>query len=112
MAKYNKKSTPSDETIQESEAMAKSIQKPGQSKEQTKLIAQGIQKGIELYKKQHKEKSRELNKKLKKLTPSKKATENTPALESSEVVVKQHWLPWVLLVVSWSAMMGYWLMMN
>ena len=47
-------------------AIAKGTQKPGQTKEQTKLVAQGIQKGIELYKKQQKAKARELDKQLKK----------------------------------------------
>jgi hypothetical protein len=44
---------------------AKANQRPGQTKEQTRLIAQGIQKGIDQYKKQHKAKSREMDKRLK-----------------------------------------------
>ncbi len=51
---------------EEAMLMAKSIQRPGQSKEQTRLIAQGIEKGITLYKKQQAEKMREINKKKKK----------------------------------------------
>ncbi len=56
-----------NESIQE-EALkvARSIQKPGQTKEQTKLIAQGIAKGIELYKKQQSAKARERDKVRKK----------------------------------------------
>ncbi|WP_438883914.1 DUF2956 family protein, partial [Bacillus cereus group sp. BC317] len=50
---------PSPQTQQEAQAIAKASQKPGQTKEQTKLIAQGIEKGIALYKKQQKEKSRQ-----------------------------------------------------
>lgn len=55
------------ESIQE-EALkvARSIQKPGQTKEQTKLVAQGIAKGIELYKKQQSAKARERDKARKK----------------------------------------------
>jgi hypothetical protein len=55
------------ESLQE-EALkvARSIQKPGQTKEQTKLVAQGIAKGIELYKKQQSAKARERDKARKK----------------------------------------------
>jgi len=46
----NKKIVPSEQTQQEALAVARAIQKPGQTKEQTKLIAQGIEKGIALTK--------------------------------------------------------------
>jgi hypothetical protein len=61
-----------DEVIQEEAMrMARRIQKPGQTKEQTKLIAQGIAKGIELYKKQQSAKARERDKARKRaLKPS------------------------------------------
>ena len=45
--------------------MAKGSQKVGQTKEQTKLIAQGIEKGIAEYKKQQGKKLRELDKQRK-----------------------------------------------
>jgi len=45
---------------------AKSTLTPGQTKEQTKLIAKGIEKGIALYKQQQKAKARELDKARKK----------------------------------------------
>jgi hypothetical protein len=63
-----------NESIQE-EALkvARSIQKPGQTKEQTKLIAQGIAKGIELYKKQQSAKARERDKARKKALKLKQA---------------------------------------
>ena len=48
MAKYDKISP---ETQQEAMKIARANQKPGQTKEQTQLIAQGIQKGIDEYKK-------------------------------------------------------------
>lgn len=47
--------------------IARRIQTPGQSKEQTKLIAQGIAKGIALYRKQQNEKLRDRDKRRKKL---------------------------------------------
>lgn len=46
--------------------VAKSLQAPGQTKEQTKLIAKGIEKGIAAYKQQQKAKARELDKARKK----------------------------------------------
>ncbi|MCX4029314.1 DUF2956 domain-containing protein [Endozoicomonas sp. SM1973] len=101
MAKYSAKNKVSQATQDEAMKIARGTQKPGQTKEQTKLIAQGIQKGIDQYKKQQKAKSRELDKKLKKTTA--KLHESTePAVEVKEVVLyKQHWLPWLLLVLSW-----------
>ena len=41
----------SQETQEEALQIAKKTQRPGQTKEQTRLIAQGIQKGITEYKK-------------------------------------------------------------
>ena len=101
---------PSVQTQEEALKMAKGTQRPAQSKEQTKLIAQGIQKGIDLYKKQQKEKSRELNRKLKKLSGQKQ-----PLLESDEldrpisIIYRQHWLPWLLLMMTWLGMALYFL---
>ena len=65
MARYSKKNNSSEQTKEEALSIARGTQKPGQSKEQTKLIAQGIQKGIEQYKKRYKEKTRDLDKKTK-----------------------------------------------
>ncbi len=53
---------PSLETQTEAMKIAKATQKPGQTKEQTKLIAQGIEKGIAQYKKQQKERNRQADK--------------------------------------------------
>ncbi|MCG8668192.1 MAG: DUF2956 domain-containing protein [Pseudomonadales bacterium] len=81
-------------------AAAKATQRPGQTKEQTKLIAQGIQKGIDHYKKQQKSKARELDKKLKNAKSAPRELE----VQINEVVrYRQHWLPWSLLFVSWLA---------
>ena len=41
----------SPQTQEEGLKIAKGIQRPAQSKEQTRLIAQGIQQGIDIYKK-------------------------------------------------------------
>ena len=62
---------PSQQTQEEALKIARGTQRPAQTKEQTRLIAQGIQKGIELYKKQQKEKARDLNRKLKKISSQK-----------------------------------------
>ena len=93
---------PSVQTQEDALKMARGTQRPAQSKEQTKLIAQGIQKGIDLYKKQQKEKSRELNRKLKKLSGQKQ-----PYLEPDDIdipisiIYRQHWFPWLLLIMTW-----------
>ncbi len=95
---------PSPETQVEALKIARATQRPGHTKEQTKLIAQGIEKGIALYKKQQKEKARELSRKLKKAS-----SQQHPAVEPEDqemeiverIVYRQHWLPWVLLVLSW-----------
>ena len=91
--------------------IARGTQRPGQTKEQTKQIAQGIRKGIEQYKKQQSAKARELDKKLKKVKQQLAAPEERETEIREKVVYKQHWLPWVLLVVSWLAMAAYWLVM-
>ena len=105
MSKYSKQKQVSEETQEEALKITRSTQKPGQTKEQSKLIAQGIQKGIEQYKKQHKAKSRELNKQLKKV---KNTHQDATEIEVVEVAkTKQHWLPWSLLVISWVVFAGY-----
>ncbi len=101
---------PSPQTQEEALKIAKSTQRPAQTKEQTKLIAQGIQKGIDQYKKQQKEKARELNKRLKKASqqtmPSAQADESP--VETMNVY-RRHWLPWLLLGLTWLGIAMYWL---
>jgi len=94
---------PSQQTQEEALKIARGTQRPAQTKEQTRLIAQGIQKGIELYKKQQKEKARDLNRKLKKISGQK-----AQSIEESDdheievgIVYRQHWLPWLLLCLTW-----------
>ena len=110
MSRYSKKQQVSPETQEQSVKIAKATQRPGQTKEQTKLIAQGIQKGIEQYKKQQKERSRELNKKLKKVSSQlNHADDSQVEQEQIEhlVIYRQHWLPWLLLGLSWVGFVVY-----
>jgi hypothetical protein len=104
MAYPKKYQQPSAETQEEAMKIAKATQRPGQTKEQTKLIAQGIQKGIDHYKKQQKSKARELNRKIKQ-TAMVQNRQALPNQQQNEVtfIYKQHWLPWSLLVISWAA---------
>lgn len=93
---------PSPEIQAEAFKIAKATQRPAQTKEQTKLIAQGIEKGIALYKKQQKEKARELNRKLKRVASQPRPTAEPEDQEVVErIVYRQHWLPWLLLALSW-----------
>ncbi len=62
----NKTIIPSEQTQQQAMKVALATQKQGQTKEQTKLIAQGIEKSIALYKKQQKEKNRQADKAKKR----------------------------------------------
>ena len=110
MSRSSKKQQVSPETQEESLKIAKATQRPGQSKEQTKLIAQGVQKGMEQYKKQQKERSRELNKKLKKVSSQLNHANDSQAEQEQmtpAVIYRQHWLPWLLLGLSWTGFAAY-----
>lgn len=106
MARYKKSNLPSEQTQTEALAIARSTQKPGQTKEQTKLIAQGIEKGIAAYKKQQKAVARERDKQRKRqATP---APESTTTVDTdAEDNKSSGWLPWVLLVLSWALFAAY-----
>lgn len=99
------------DTQSEAVKIAHGRQRPGQTKEHTKLIAQGIQKGIEQYKKQQSTKARELDKKLKKV--SKQQMHQQPIENQTGEIVryKQHWLPWLLLILTWSGIAGYFIIL-
>ena len=91
--------------------IARGRQRPGQTKDQTKLIAQGIRKGIEHYRKQESARARELDRKLKKVNrqlDSSVVPDDTIKVRE-KVVYRQHWLPWTLLVISWLGMATWWL---
>lgn len=112
-----RKNNVSKEVVAEAAQIAKSTQRPGQTKEQTKLIEQGIQKGIAEYKKRQKEKSRAFNKQKRKLDQQLEAQRNLPEESASElveeaVVYRHHPLAWVLLVVSWLGFAAYLVLMN
>lgn len=104
MARYKKKALVSEETKAEALAVAKGTQRPGQSKDQTRLIAQGVQKGIDIYKKQQNAKARELDRRLKKVS----AQTGQVQVETQEVVhIQQAKLPWVLLILTWLGILIY-----
>ncbi|WP_407701700.1 MULTISPECIES: DUF2956 domain-containing protein [Vibrio] len=90
--------------------VARSIQKPNQTKDQTKLIAQGIEKGITLYKKQQKEKQREADKLRKKQHKTESNTPTTPHDESIDLTSNKQTtnnIAWILLVISWVGFIAY-----
>ncbi|PSJ44771.1 DUF2956 domain-containing protein [Zobellella endophytica] len=105
----NKKAEASPQTRDEAERIARATQRPGQTKEQTRLIAQGIQKGIEEYKKQQKARARAADKARKQPPrqheqgPGKDADTGSP--ESSPAGSR---LPWWLLGLSWAGFVLYW----
>ena len=106
--KQSKKYRSTDSSHDEATRIARGTQRPGQTKEQTKLIAQGIQKGIEQYKKQQSAKARELDKRHKK-TKQKVTASDVPDIKIQErIVYRQHWLPWSLLVLTWLIVAVYW----
>lgn len=101
MAK-NSSNTVSNETIDEALAIAKKTQKPGQSKEQTRIIAQGIQKGIAEYKKTAKAKQRQADKAQKKQQKQKQSQQSqSQVVTAGPAETKSSPLAWGLLVGSW-----------
>lgn len=107
MAKSPRKEVVSDETKTDALKIARATQKPGQTKEQTKLIAQGIEKGIAQYKKQQKAKARELDRQRKKDKSSTSAVTPDAAPDTPTSAQSGSKLPWILLVVSWLAFAAY-----
>ena len=106
MAKNNNKEI-SNETVDEALAIAKKTQKPGQTKEQTRLIAQGIQKGIADYKKSAKAKHRQADKAQKKVQKQKQLNNQTTEIVETTPANNSKPLPWILLVTSWALFAGY-----
>ncbi|MFS1426256.1 DUF2956 domain-containing protein [Vibrio splendidus] len=102
-----KTNTPSVESQQEALKIAKATQKPAQTKEQTKLIAQGIEKGIALYKKQQKERGRQADKAKKRVQKEKQTLQanqdQEQNVDSDNKTTSNHAskLPWLLLFASW-----------
>jgi hypothetical protein len=108
MSNHSKRHHIPEATQDEAMRIARGTQRPGQTKEQTRLIAQGIQKGIEQYRNQQNAKTRELDKKLKKTNLQATPSDASDIKVSETVIYKQHWLPWVLLILTWLAMTAYW----
>jgi len=107
MSNYSKKNRVSDKTKDDAIKIARGTQRPGQTKEQTKLIAQGIQKGINQYKKQQSVKARDLDKKLKKVAVNRVSNESSTDSSLEPAVVKSNYLPWLLLIISWFGFAAY-----
>jgi hypothetical protein len=86
--------------------IARGIQKPGQKKEQTKLIAQGVEKGITEFRKREKAKARERDKLRKKALNEPKSTqpqaEQTQDVQTKKSALRSAWVPWLLLLASWA----------
>ncbi|MGY0614035.1 DUF2956 domain-containing protein [Vibrio sp. FJH11] len=106
---------PSLETQNEAMNIARATQKPGQSEEQTKLIAQGIEKGIALYKKQQKERNRQADRARKKQIRDRQRQSDEMTEEETQASVESKSsnssaLPWVLLVLSWIGFAAFILM--
>lgn len=99
----------SQEVQTEAIKVAKSIQKPKQTKEQTKLIAQGIEKGIAEYKKQQSKKSRERDKAKKSLLKNKSTQNNEHTDTSAEKnnLKSITFMPLLLLCASWIGFIIY-----
>lgn len=100
----------SDKVKDDALKIAKGTQKPGQTKEQTKLISLGIEKGIAEYKKQQKAKARELDKQRKKdLKEKQREQENSQPAPEAEVkgMSASKLIPWTLLILSWVGFIGY-----
>ncbi|MDR8522613.1 MULTISPECIES: DUF2956 domain-containing protein [Shewanella] len=99
----------SDETKAEAMKMAKATQKPNQTKEQTKLIAQGIEKGIAEYKKLQKGKARERDKARKQESKAKAREANIAAQDHRNIEERASspYLPWGLLTLSWIGFITY-----
>lgn len=108
MAKHSGPRSSSAATERDAMQIARSIQRPGQSKEQTRLIARGIEQGIAQYKQKEKARAREREKQRKRSAreaaahggDAKQRAEQPAAVE---IRYRQHWLPWALLALTWLA---------
>ncbi len=108
MARRSSSHQTPDSSRDEAVRIARGTQQPGQTKEQTKLIARGIQKGIEQYRNQQGARSRELDKRLKKAKPQVTPSDARETAVQEKVIYKQRRLPWVLLILTWLALAVYW----
>ncbi|MEP1446085.1 MAG: DUF2956 domain-containing protein [Paraglaciecola sp.] len=95
----------SPEVTEQALKIAKGTQKVGQTKAQTKLIAQGIEKGIAEYKKQQAKKLREIDKQRKQ--KAKQPPQESSKLKEESTETRLNSLPWVLLSLSWLGFVVY-----
>ena len=90
----------SNEVKAEALKIAKGTQRPGQTKEQTRLITQGIEKGIAEFKKNEKSKARARDKARKQQARAKQIKD-----DYQETLVdaypRPNFFPWMLLLMSW-----------
>ena len=115
MARYSGKKQISEETRSEAMVLAKGTQSPGQTKAQTKLIAQGIERGIDLYKKERKEVARALERRQRDKHQQQEdghkrdtdTVDDTPAGSVAAAASARQWLPWLLLTLTWTGMAVY-----
>ena len=91
----------------EAAKLANGIKKPGQTKEQTKLIAAGIEKGIAEYKKLHKAKLRQQDKQKKQQAKTLEDDTNDIATHTVDHKAKANYLPWLLLIASWIGFIAF-----
>ncbi len=91
----------SERVQQDALTLAKAHQRPGQTKEQTLLIAKGIEKGIAEYKKQQKQKARERDKHKKRLLRQNTEQAVTAITEEPHNAPSTSFIPWGLLLLSW-----------
>lgn len=95
----------SKEARAEALKIARGTQRPGQKKEQTKLIAKGIEKGIAEFRKREKAKARERDKLRKKAhqkpVVSEPQAEQAPNVQDKKSTSWAVWVPWLLLLASW-----------
>ena len=104
----HKKDEISQETQDEALLIARKTQKPGQTKEQTRLIALGIQKGIAEYKKSAKNKQRQADKaKKKRQRTDPKADQQAIEPHLPQKPENRAIIPWGLLIISWLGFAAY-----
>ena len=86
--------------------IARGTQRPGQKKEQTRLIAKGIEKGITDFRKREKAKARERDKLRKKALKDSQSTqpqaEQIQDVQTKKSALRSAWVPWLLLLASWA----------
>ena len=86
--------------------IARGTQRPGQKKEQTKLIAKGIEKGITEFRKREKAKARERDKLRKRAQkepkPAQPQAKQAQDVQTGKSALRSAWVPWLLLLASWA----------